>query len=72
MSGTTCDGTMSSIDWMRLLEEVAADRPHASPAEVRALAPQLRDWTDKRILKNMVLARHRVAARRAEDQAGGT
>lgn len=53
------------IDWMGALERVLEARPYATPADVRAMAPELRDWADKRLAKNIVLTRQRLAARRA-------
>jgi len=51
------------IDWMDLLDQVCRVRPHATPAEIRALVPALRDWSDRRLAKQVVLTRHRLAAR---------
>jgi hypothetical protein len=57
------------IDWIDLLDQVCATRPHATPAEIRALVPALRDWSDRRLAKQVVLTRQRLAAR-AESRAG--
>ncbi len=59
-------GGDASIDFMAALERVLAQKPYATPADVRALAPELRDWADKRLAKNIVLTRQRLAARRAQ------
>lgn len=53
-----------AIDFMAALERVLAVKPYATPADVRRLAPELRDWADKRLAKNIVLTRMRLAARR--------
>ena len=52
-----------SIDFMAALERVLLARPYATPADVRRMAPELRDWADKRLAKNIVLTRLRLAAR---------
>jgi hypothetical protein len=53
----------AAIDFMAALERVLAAKPFATPADVRAMAPELRDWADKRLAKNIVLIRQRLAAR---------
>lgn len=63
------DGARSAgaIDFMAALERVLAAKPFATPADVRAMAPELRDWADKRLAKNIVLIRQRLAARDSAD-----
>jgi hypothetical protein len=56
-------GTGAGIDFMAALERVLRAKPYATPADVRSLAPELRDWADKRLAKNIVLMRQRLAAR---------
>ena len=53
----------AAIDFMAALERVLRVKPYATPADVRAMAPDLRDWADKRLAKNIVLTRLRLAAR---------
>jgi len=55
-----------SIDWMAVLERVLVAKPYATPADARRMAPELRDWADKRLVKNLVLMRARLAARRED------
>ena len=57
------DRGAEAIDFMATLERVLAAKPYATPADVRAMAPELRDWADKRLAKNIVLTRLRLAAR---------
>ena len=56
-------GGAAAIDFMAALERVLTVKPYATPADVRAMAPELRDWADKRLAKNIVLTRLRLAAR---------
>lgn len=58
-----------TIDWMALLDRAVAAHPFATPSDVRRLAPELRDWADKRLAKHIVLARQRLASRRGDDSA---
>ena len=66
MTGQGADkGRGGAVDWMVLLERAVAAQPHATPADIRRIAPALGDWADKRLVKHIVLARARLAAKAA-------